>query len=283
MPLRVSVLASGEILLDGRPVDLQQLDQALEAAKGEKRTVWYYREAPGKDAPARAMEVIQLVVKHKLPISISSKPDFSDYVDAKGGSHPRHTGLRMPDVAATVNVEEVFAKVRRIAAGEKQPRGLVIVRPDRTYLVLPPVAETPQLKKIAAGLEQLIPADVQRQVAVIGYTEFSGDSATPGLVEVNKSIPFLGLLMGLSYIGHAVWIFEGHPSALAAGCRDADVLIVDSAMLPFLEAGWQDSAAAVMRSANLLVHDRATFQLRIARKTGTNNARLEFQDQPAHS
>jgi hypothetical protein len=31
-----------------------------------------------------------------------------------------------------------------------------------------------------------------------------------------------------------------------------------------------------MRNANLLVHDRANFQLRVARKIGTNNARLEF-------
>jgi hypothetical protein len=73
-----------------------------------------------------------------------------------------------------------------------------------------------------------------------------------------------------------VWIFEGHPSALQAGCRDADVLIVDSAMLPVLQTDWQDVAAAAMRNANLLVHDRANFQLRVARKIGTNNARLEF-------
>jgi hypothetical protein len=47
-------------------------------------------------------------------------------------------------------------------------------------------------------------------------------------------------------------------------------------MLPVLQTDWQDVAAAAMRNANLLVHDRANFQLRVARKIGTNNARLEF-------
>jgi hypothetical protein len=274
--LKISVLTSGEILLDGRPIDLERLDPALEAAKAENRTVWYHREAPGKEPPPRAMDVIQRIVKHKLPISISSKPDFSDYIDAKGVSHPRQSALRMPEVAASANIEEVFARVRSVATGEKQKRCLVIVRPNRTHLLLPPIAETPQLKNIAAGLEQLIPGNAQRNVAVIAFTEFGGDRAAPSLAEANKSIPFLGLLMGLAYLGHAVWIFEGHPSALQAGCRDADVLIVDSAMLPVLQTDWQDVAAAAMRNANLLVHDRANFQLRVARKIGTNNARLEF-------
>jgi hypothetical protein len=276
--IKISVSASGDVLLDGRSVDLAQLDQALQTAKAENCTVWYYREAPGKEAPPRAIEVLQLVVKHKLTISMSSKPDFSDYVDAKGVSHPRQGGMRMPDVKVAANIEEIFAKVRGIAAGREKQRGLVIVRPDRTYLLLPPIAETPQLKKIAEGLAQMIPSAVQRNVAIIANTELGGDgTAAPGVAEVNKSIPFLGLLMGLSYIGHAVWIFEGHPSALEAGCRDADVLIVDSAMLPLLQAGWQDAAAAAMRSANILVHDRTTFQLRIIRKIGASNAQLEFR------
>jgi len=30
------------------------------------------------------MAVVKLVVKYKLPISMSSKPDFSDYVDESG-------------------------------------------------------------------------------------------------------------------------------------------------------------------------------------------------------
>jgi hypothetical protein len=35
-----------------------------------------------------------------------------------------------------------------------------------------------------------------------------------------------------------------------------------------------------MRNANILVHDRATFQLKVVRKIGTATDRLEFGAQP---
>jgi hypothetical protein len=66
--------------------------------------------------------------------------------------------------------------------------------------------------------------------------------------------------MGFTSIGHSVWIFDG--AAVESGSREADVLIVDSACVTTLPADWQDSAAKVMRSPQILVHDRASFQLR---------------------
>jgi hypothetical protein len=44
--------------------------------------------------------------------------------------------------------------------------------------------------------------------------------------------------------------------------RDADVLIVDSARLTGLSTDWQGTAAKEMRYPQILVHDRASFQLR---------------------
>ncbi len=186
----------------------------------------------------------------------------------------------MPDVVTPLNIEEVFANIRTIAAGDKGQGGLVILRPNRRYLSVRPMTETVELKKFIEGLEKLIPSGAQRHIAVISYTEFPGADDAPNIAEANQSIPFFALLMGLSYLGHAVWVFEGHPSAFAAGCRDADVLLVDSAMLPFLQADWQDAAAGVMRNANVLVHNRENFQLLIARRVGMSDARLEFADQP---
>ncbi len=276
MVLKLSALASGEILLDGKPVDLGALDRALEAA--DKQTaVWYYRESAGQEPHPNAMAAIQLVVKHKLRISLSSKPDFSDYVDAKGISHPRTAqgNARMPDVVLAANIGEIFEKIRQLASGEKNQGGVVILRPNRTYLTVPPMQESPELKKFADGLGRLIPPGVQRNVAVISNTDF-GANSTPSVAEVNAAIPFFGLLMGLAYLGHAVWIFEGHPSALQAGCWNADALLVDSAMLPLLPNGWQQTAREAMRSPNILVHDRATFQLKVVSKLGAANDRLEF-------
>src|SRR5260370_4564207 len=82
------MLASVAILQDGQTGELEQLDAALERAKQDHGQVWYYREATGA-APPTGLAVIQRVVQRKLPISLSSKPDFSDWVDGQGVSHPR--------------------------------------------------------------------------------------------------------------------------------------------------------------------------------------------------
>lgn len=87
--LRLSVLKSGKILADGRAVSLQELDRLLAANAQRDGIVWYYREAGQDEPPPEAMEAIQLVVRYRRPISMSSKPDFSDVIDEKGTSHPR--------------------------------------------------------------------------------------------------------------------------------------------------------------------------------------------------
>lgn len=284
MILKISVLSAGPVLLDGKPIELDRLEETLKAAKNDNGVVYYYREAASADPFPQAMAVLKMVVNNKLAISLSSKPDFSDYVDAKGVSHPRTAPsgpLPMPAVVVRADIEEVFAEARKMAAGEKGPRGLVIVRPDRQYLLLPPPPESPELKAMAAGLERMIPSAVQRNIAVIGNTSFAAkgprDAPTPpSITEVGKALPFFGNLMGLSYIGHAVCIFEGDATARAAGCHDADVLIVDSAMAPLLQPGWQEEVSKVMRNANILIQDRATFQLRFIRKAGQSRDRLEF-------
>ena len=293
MVLKVSVLASGAVLLDGQPVQFEQLQKALENAKLDESVVWYYRELAAKPPPAEAMKVLNLVVQNKLRVSLSSKPDFSDYVDAKGVSHPRtplaskpqtssaaiavEDGLCMPEIEERVDIEEAFAEVRSAAQGGRRRSSLVILRPDRQYLVMPAMSETPALKHAVLGLQRLVPSKAKRNIAVIAYTIFP-TNGEPSINDVNRSIPFVGMLMGLTYIGHAVWVFEGHGSALQPGCREADVLIVDSAMLPFLSEGWQECAAQAMRNSNILVHDRATFQLRILQKVGEQMGALGFAD-----
>ena len=285
MRLKISVLASGAILLDGQPGDLEQLDAALERAKQDHGQVWYYRESAGAPPSAAGLAVIQRVVQRKLPISLSSKPDFSDWVDGQGVSHPRAAegpaagALRMPDVSSRSDIQEVFARLRQTAAAPGAEGGIAILKPDRTHLVMPRLAGAPSLESMAKNLNRMIPAAVPRNIAVIAYTLFETQTgAAPGLADVNKAIPFLGILVGLSYIGHAVWVFEGHASALEAGCRDADVLIVDSAMRACLAPAWESDAAAAMRNSNILVYDRATLQLAIVRGTGANGGGLQFPD-----
>jgi len=86
---RVSALASGTILLNGKPTDVKSIDAELGKIKERQGEVWYYRENPQAEPHPNAMAVVELVVKHRLPISMSTKPDFSDYVDRDGRSRPR--------------------------------------------------------------------------------------------------------------------------------------------------------------------------------------------------
>ena len=86
---RVAVFSSGAVQLDGRPTTLPALDAELGKLKADKGVVWYHRENPASEPPPQGTAVIQLIIKHRLPVSMSTKPDFSDYVDDKGVSRPR--------------------------------------------------------------------------------------------------------------------------------------------------------------------------------------------------
>jgi hypothetical protein len=276
MRIKISVLASGHILLDGQEADSQELDAVLEKVKQEQGQVWYYREAAGAPPSPQALALLQSVVRNKLPISLSSKPDFSDWVDGKGVSHPRTepappAEVRVPDVSSRSDIEEVFARLRRTAAD-----GIAILKPDRTQIAMPRLAKSESLEATAKKMDNLVPGAVKRNIAVIAATVFETSvGAEPGLAEVSRAIPFLGMLVGLSYIGHSVWVFEGHASALAAGCREADLLIVDSMFRVKLCAGWDESCVATMRNANILVHDRVAFQLGVLRRAA-KGAGLQF-------
>lgn len=269
------MLADGTVLVDGKAATLEELDSALASTKQANGQVWYYREGGRSEPPPVAKQVIDRVVAHKVTISLSSKPDFSDWVDAKGVSHPRAA----PAPEESGEMDEYFATVRRTAAGKGPGEGLVIVKPDRTLMVLPRMAESPELKGMAENVARIVPPDKQRNIAAIAHTLFeAGPEGTVGLAEVGKAIPFLGMLVGLSYIGHAVWVFDGQDSTLIAGCRDADIVIVDSDLRSSLPTGWDARAAAVMRSANILVHNRANFGLAAIRKLGNNPKGFEFKD-----
>ena len=275
--LKISVLASDEILLNGEPSDLERLDPALAEAKSSNGLVYYYREMPPADPSPKAMEVLSLVVKHQLPVTLSTKPDFSDYVDAKGAPHPRTPPAAgpvptMPEVAPLANIEALFAQLRASAARETV-RGVQVLTPERKLLLVPTLARTPAVEKMMANLDKLIPAATKRNIAAIGYTEASSLNRPDHPMQ---SAPFFALLVGFCQIGHSVWVFEGHPSALEAGCREADVLIVDSGVRPALGSGWADKAAGAMRNANVLVFDRINARLTVLKQVGRRTDQLEF-------
>lgn len=169
----------------------------------------------------------------------------------------------MPEVDVPKNIEEIFDKARRAARGELRPLGkesgayVVLVTPGRMIVFQPCPPPGSMSETQVAMIERIISPKIKRNIAVIAYTELKAVK-----LDLQKAIPFIGMLTGLAYMGHAVWLFEGHASALAAGCRDADVLFVDGEMVLHLEDDWVQVATSTMRHKEIHVHDRKTFALR---------------------
>ena len=77
---KVGVFADGKIALDGHEVQIDELRARFAALSKEKGAVWYYRDTSSADPPPNAMLVVQAIIDARLPVSMSSKPDFSNVV-----------------------------------------------------------------------------------------------------------------------------------------------------------------------------------------------------------
>ena len=82
--LKIAVMADGRIFVDGSPATVLSVRTSLQQLASQKGAVWYYREGSQGDPPPQAMEVIQAVVESRLPIKLSSRPDFSDAIGMDG-------------------------------------------------------------------------------------------------------------------------------------------------------------------------------------------------------
>lgn len=86
---RIHVSRNGAITLDGARMSLQALRTSLADLRARQGVVWYYREAGETVAPTAAMAVMRLLVEQRLPVSLSTRPDFSDVVRPDGHVVPR--------------------------------------------------------------------------------------------------------------------------------------------------------------------------------------------------
>ena len=86
---RIRVTRAGVIWCDEARTTLEALRTRLAEVRAGSGVVWYHREAGAAEPPPEAMAVIQMVIEHRLPISMSTKPDFSDVVRPDGSVVPR--------------------------------------------------------------------------------------------------------------------------------------------------------------------------------------------------
>jgi hypothetical protein len=164
----------------------------------------------------------------------------------------------MPEVNTEVNLRAVLTRARQLASVEhRRDRDGQLCR--RVAIVLPSrrigVQECPPASTASAAMvqsvEKILPSNELCNVVAIAFN----DLKAPGRIEdVANVIPFLGFLMGFAYVGHNVIVFEGHPSSFAAGLFEADLLLVDAQMIPFLQKDWLDTAFATMRKPEIRIY-----------------------------
>lgn len=88
--VKISVFASGDLQLNGKTSSLNEIREELNKVTGLSAEVWYYRDAAKEEPPEISFKVLDLIIAANLPVSFSTKPDFSDQVDGRTGeSKPR--------------------------------------------------------------------------------------------------------------------------------------------------------------------------------------------------
>ena len=86
---KIRVSLTGDIVIDGHAATMQQLAETLAKEKQQSGEIWYYRESPSTEPSAAQIRVFTRIVDSGLHISLSTRPDFSDWVDEQGTSNPR--------------------------------------------------------------------------------------------------------------------------------------------------------------------------------------------------
>jgi hypothetical protein len=83
----------GDVQIDRKPVAIADVDRELARLRPAAHFVMYYREnagvIPSGQASSNIHAVMDSVMKLGLPLTLSSKPDFSDTIDGQGDSYPR--------------------------------------------------------------------------------------------------------------------------------------------------------------------------------------------------
>jgi hypothetical protein len=87
--MKIAVYADGHITADGHPVELAALRQAFTQLKKANGRVLYYREAGNTEPHPNAIEVVKAIIEAKLPVLLSTKPDYSNVVLPDGTTKPR--------------------------------------------------------------------------------------------------------------------------------------------------------------------------------------------------
>jgi len=148
--------------------------------------------------------------------------------------------VHMPEVDIRPGMEEIFEQARELASHDTiladgtHLRRVVIISPGRLLCLKDSYPPNTMPAELYHNLEKLLPPQPPLKIATIAYTNLDALRT-----DMRRAIPFIDYLFGFAYLGHAVWIFEGHASVLELGCKGAYYVLIYQRMLPFLDADWE--------------------------------------------
>jgi len=73
--LKITMSKSGALFVDGTNSSFADLDARLARLAERGGEVWYYREDGQEDPPPIALDVMSLVLSHRVPVSMSSRSE----------------------------------------------------------------------------------------------------------------------------------------------------------------------------------------------------------------
>jgi hypothetical protein len=88
-PARVRIESDGRVTINDQPVAPSEITAKLSEVKRSGGSVWYWRANAGGDRHPNADLVMKAIADLRLSVSLSTRRDFSDYVDENGRSRPR--------------------------------------------------------------------------------------------------------------------------------------------------------------------------------------------------
>jgi hypothetical protein len=82
--VRIALMADGRITVDGSPATIDSVRVSLKRLAEQQGVVYYYRESAHTQAPPESNAIVQSVIENRLPIKLSTLPDFSDAIGPIG-------------------------------------------------------------------------------------------------------------------------------------------------------------------------------------------------------
>jgi hypothetical protein len=78
--VKIAVFADGRLTVNGAAATVENLRASVKHTAEMHGTAWYYREAGQQEPPPVAIQVMQAIVEARLPVRLSSRPDYSDAI-----------------------------------------------------------------------------------------------------------------------------------------------------------------------------------------------------------